>query len=132
MGVTERNADGREAICFTEEQRYLFDTRGWLAIPGVLDPEETHAMREFCVRLRNERETIPEKHRSSIGGPLERLTDHPLVLGFMNEFLAHPPLATPEGYGFRLENSFLSYRVAGSGKFEPHGGSGFLNFPGNS
>ena len=132
MGVTPRNADGLEAIYFTEEQRYLFDTRGWLAIPGVLDPEEAAEMREFCVRLRNERESIPEKHRSSIGGPLERLTDHPLVLGFMNEFLAHPPLATDEGYGFRLENSFLSYRVAGSGKFEPHGGSGFLNFPGNS
>jgi hypothetical protein len=132
MGVTQRNADCLEAIPFTEEQKYLFDTRGWLAIPGVLSAEETRAAREHCVRLHQDRESLPAKHRSSIGGPLERLTDHPLVLGFMNEFLAYAPLATDDGYGFRLENSFLSYRVAGSGKFQPHGGSGFHNFPGNS
>ena len=88
MAVTQRNADGLEAIYFTEEQRYLFDTRGWLAFPGVLEPEEAREMREFCVRLRNERESIPEKHRSSIGGPLERLTDHPLLLGMNPRYVS--------------------------------------------
>ena len=132
MGVTQLNAAGEAAISLSEEQRYRFDTRGWLLFEGVLGAAETREMREFCVRLRNEPESIPEGHRTSIGGPLERLIDHPLVLGFMNEFLAYSPLASDTGYGFRLENSFLSYRVAGSGKYEPHGGSGFLNFPGNS
>jgi hypothetical protein len=132
MALTETNADGRQQVRLTEEQRYLFDTRGWLAVPGVLTEEEIEPMREFCYRLRRESEAIPEPHRSSIGGPLEALTDHPVVLGFMNEFVAHAPHGSEECYGFRLEGSFLAVREAGSSNFRPHGGSGFFNMPGNS
>jgi hypothetical protein len=132
MGITTTNADGRPAIPLTEEQRYLFDTRGWLVIPGVLSEGEIAEKRDFCCRLRREPEALPEHARSSIGGPLEELVDHPVVLGFMNEFVAHPPHATEYGYGFRLEGSFLAIRQAGSDNFRPHGGGGMFNLPGNS
>jgi hypothetical protein len=80
MGITTTNADGRPAIPLTEEQRYLFDTRGWLVIPGVLSETEIAEKRDFCCRLRREPEALPEHARSSIGGPLEELVDHPVVL----------------------------------------------------
>lgn len=130
--LPERNADGLPPVEWTEEQKYLFDTRGWLLVPGVLSTEEVAEMRAFCYRLKREPESLPPAERSTVAGPLQRLTDHPLVLGFMNEFVAHAPLATSEGYGFRLENSFLALRCEGEGKFEPHNGSGFFNFPGDS
>ena len=75
------NADNLPPIPLTEEQRFLFDTRGWLLFPGVLSETEVKEMREFCYQLNQDRESIPEHHRSSIGGPLESLTDHPVVLG---------------------------------------------------
>src|SRR5437588_9514912 len=60
MGITTTNADGRPAVALTEDQRYLFDTRGWLAIPGVLSEREIESMREFCYRLRREPEALAE------------------------------------------------------------------------
>ena len=34
------NADGLPVVDLTHEQKYIFDTRGWLCIPGVLDKSE--------------------------------------------------------------------------------------------
>lgn len=130
--LPERNAEGLPFQELTEEQKYLFDTKGWLAIPAVLSEDEAAEMREFCYRLKCESEAIPIEARSPIGGPLQRLIDHPLVVGFMNEFVAHPVLCTEHGYGFRLENSFMTIRQEGFDNFCPHGGNGMFNFPGNS
>lgn len=126
------NAEGVPVIPLSEEQRYLFDTRGWLLMPGVLSDDEVREMREFCYQLQEHPDSLPEHERSTVGGPLQKLTDHPLVVGFMNEFVAHAELASEEGYGFRLEGSFLTLRKVGFDNFAPHGGSGLLNFPGNS
>ena len=131
MSVPKTNADGKPAIEFTEEQKYIFDTRGWIAIPDVLSDEETVEMRDFCYRLKREPESIPEHHRYPLGGPLEKLTDHPLVLGFMNEFVSSD-YASEECYGFRFEGTFLTIRSEGHDNFNPHGGQGMFTFPGNS
>jgi hypothetical protein len=132
MLLPEKNADGLPAVELTEEQKYVLDTKGWLVIPGVLTDAEVEEMRAFCYRLHRDRASIPIHERSPIGGPLQKLTDHPVILGFMNEFVAHPGLATEQGCGFRLENSFLTIRSQGHDNFRPHGGSGMFNFPGNS
>ena len=50
MSVPTTNADGKPAIEFTEEQKYIFDTRGWIAIPDVLTHDEIVEMRDFCYR----------------------------------------------------------------------------------
>ena len=73
------NADQESVVEFTEDQKYIFDTKGWIAIPGVLNEHDISEMRDFCYQLREKEGAIPEYHRSSIGGPLEKLTDHPLV-----------------------------------------------------
>ena len=42
------NADNLPPIPLTEEQQFLFDTRGWLLFPGILSESEVKEMREFC------------------------------------------------------------------------------------
>jgi hypothetical protein len=132
MALPEKNADGLPAQYLNDEQRYLLDLKGWIAIPGVLAEDEVAEMRDFCYRLQRDRSAVPIEQRSTVGGPLQRLADHPVVVGFMNEFVGHAPLATEEGYGFRLEGSFLALRPQGHDNFRPHGGGGMFNFPGNS
>jgi hypothetical protein len=104
-----------------------------VAIPGVLSDDDITEMRDFAYRLAKDPDSIPEDERSSMGGPLQRLTDHPIVVGFMNEFVAYEPLASEDGYGFRHEGSFLTIRPWGPSnkEFKPHGGRGAFNFPGN-
>ena len=89
VDLPRTNADGLPVIDPTPEQRYLFDTQGWLLVPGLLSEDETALMREYCYRLHREPESLPESLRSPISGPLEQLTDHPFIVGFMNEFLAN-------------------------------------------
>jgi len=132
MTMTEKNSAGKSAITLTEEQKYLFDTRGWLLFPSVLTDAETSKMREYCYRLRHDGASLPPHERSSIGGPLLSLADHPVVLAMMNEFVADPHLSSETGYGFRLENSFLALRKAGDTNFGPHGGGGLLSHGYNS
>ncbi|MEI6431870.1 MAG: phytanoyl-CoA dioxygenase family protein [bacterium] len=126
------NAEGVPPVVLTEEQKYLFDTRGWLLMPGVLSEDECAEMRDFSYRLQRDRESVPPEHRSSIGGSLERLIDHPAIVGFMNTFVAHGAVASEYGYGFRLEGSFLTIRKEGDDNYSPHGGGGMFNSPGNS
>ena len=45
------NADNLPPIPLTEEQRFLFDTRGWLLFPGILSETEVKEMRAFCYQL---------------------------------------------------------------------------------
>ncbi|MBT4100163.1 MAG: hypothetical protein HOM68_29070 [Gemmatimonadetes bacterium] len=125
------NADGLPTIPLTEDQRFIFDTRGWLLLPSVLTAEQITTMREFCYRLKEDSDSIPPHHRSSVGGPLEQLSDHPVVMGFMDEFVSNG-YAGEDAYGFRMEGTFLTIRGKGHNNFAPHGGRGLFNFPGNS
>ena len=130
--VPAANADGLPAIAPSEEQKYLFDNQGWIVIPAVLSTDEIAEMREFCYRLHREPESIPAPERSPIGGPLQQLCDHPVIVGFMNEFIGHPPHATPDCYGFRMESAHLSIREQSDGGFGPHNGSGLMRLPGDT
>ena len=128
------NADGLPVVSLTQEQKYVFDMRGWLLVPGVLAEEEIGPMRQFCYRLQRDRESLPEEQRTIFGAPLQPLMDHPVVVGFMNEFLATPYLASEECYGFRMEMSFpalRSSRDAEPFKFHPHNGNGYFRMPGD-
>lgn len=133
--LTKTNADGKPVIPLTQEQKYLFDKNGWLLIPGVLPDSEIEEMRDFCYRIKNAPDTIdPPIHRNTYGGPLEALTDHPVVVGFANEFLATPYLASETCYGFRMEMSFMALRSTQDDPpyaFGPHNGNGMLRMPGD-
>ncbi len=130
--LPETNADGLAVVPPTQEQKYVFDKQGWLLVPGVLSGDELKEMQDFCHRLRHEPESIPAHERSPLGGPMQKLSDHPNVVGFLNEFLAHPALSSQECYGFRMESCHMFYRTVGDGNFGPHNGNGMLRFPGDS
>ncbi|MDA0839850.1 MAG: phytanoyl-CoA dioxygenase family protein [Planctomycetota bacterium] len=132
--MTQANADGLPVVELTQKQKYDFDRKGWLLVPGILHDDELTEMREFCMRLRDEPETVLEHERCGLGGPLQRLADHPVVVGFLNEFLAYPALTSLECYGFRLETSQVVHRSVNGdrGTFSPHNGSGLYRFSGDS
>ena len=59
------NADGQAVVPLTEEQKYLFDARGWLLISSVLSEAEVKEMRAYALRLHDDPESLPEHERSS-------------------------------------------------------------------
>ncbi len=130
--LPQTTSDGTPVVPPTQEQKYLFDMRGWLLVPGVLVGDELEEIQDFSYRLRHEPDSIPAHERSPLGGPMQKLADHPNVVGFLNEFLAHPALSSPECYGFRMESCHMFYRTVGDGSFGPHNGNGMLRFPGDS
>ena len=66
--LTETTSDGTPVVEPTQEQKYLFDMRGWLLVPGVLSGDELAEMQEFGYKLRHEPDSIPEHERSPLGG----------------------------------------------------------------
>ena len=133
--LTMTNADGVPVTVPTQKQKYDFDRNGWLLIPSVLSDTDIVEMREFCQRLHEAPEGIPEPERCALGGPLQKLADHPIVVGFLNEFLAYPPAASEDCYGFRLEETAAffgdtsSHTATQSGL---HKGNGLFRLPGDS
>ena len=103
--LTSTNADGELVVIPTQKQKYDFDRKGWLLIPNVLSKDEIEEMREFCERLNSDPTSISTPEHSGLGDPLQKLVDHPVVVGFLNEFLAYPSLASEDCYGFRLEET---------------------------
>ena len=133
--LTTTNADGVPVTVPTQKQKYDFDRNGWLLIPSVLSDADIAEMREFCQHLHEMPEQIPEPERSALGGPLQKLIDHPVVVGFLNEFLAYPPAASEDCYGFRLEETTLSFGdTAPESQTQSilHKGNGLFRLPGDS
>ncbi|MDE0468326.1 MAG: hypothetical protein OYL97_14825 [Candidatus Poribacteria bacterium] len=133
--LTMTNADGVPVTVPTQKQKYDFDRNGWLLIPSILSDTDIAEMCEFCQRLHEAPEGISEPERCALGGPLQKLADHPIVVGFLNEFLAYPPAASEDCYGFRLEETaaffgdMSSHTAAQSGL---HKGNGLFRLPGDS
>ena len=135
-----RNGDGLAIIEPSAEQKYSFDARGWLLIPEVLSQPEIEEMRDWCLRLHFEPESIAAHDRTPLAGPTQRLMDHPVVVGILHEFMANPSVSSQACYGFGLEGYALWYRTApnrrNEGKvesrdFSPHNGNGLHRLPGD-
>ena len=133
--LTKTNADGIPVIVPSQKQKYDFDRNGWLLIPSILSDADIAEMHEFCQRLHEAPESIPEPERSALGGPLQKLADHPVVVGFLNEFLAYPPAASEDCYGFRLEETaafFGNTSAHTEVQSGLHKGNGLFRLPGDS
>ena len=77
--AAEKNSQGRSAIALTEEQKYLFDTRGWLLVPSAIDGSGNRGNARLLLSPEYGRKSLPASQRASIGGPLLALADHPLL-----------------------------------------------------
>ena len=61
------NADGRTVIAMTDAQKYLFDLKGFLALPGLLTAEELGPIREHQMKFLYERDSLPPDERDNHG-----------------------------------------------------------------
>ena len=116
----------------SDEQKYLFDLKGWICLPGLLSEDQLEAIRAHQLAFLHDRESLPPQERDNHGGPSEILLDHPAVVGVLNEILSHQGLASESCYGFRYDHTYTSHRTAGNDNYNPHGGGGLFNFEGNS
>ncbi|MDQ2732999.1 MAG: hypothetical protein M3Y56_15180, partial [Armatimonadota bacterium] len=84
----------------TDEQKFLFDLKGWLLLPAVLSPAECETIKQHLIG-----------GGSTFTGPAQELLDHPVLVEILNDILAEQPLAE-DYYNFRCENSFVTIRHA--------------------
>ncbi len=93
----------------TDEQRFLFDLKGWLLLPGLLSETEVSAVRAQMLETGNTHSSVMAK---SFTGPAAELLDHPAVVAVLEEILSD--MKPPEDfYDFRCEDSFFSQRSIG-------------------
>ncbi|MCE2488982.1 MAG: phytanoyl-CoA dioxygenase family protein [Anaerolineae bacterium] len=102
------NGRAREALPMTEEQKFFFDLRGWILLPGLLDESEIEEMKaEAYGGAKNNYE-----------GKLQELLDHPAIVGILAEILSEDPFQSEDSYSFRCEGSFITIRPPGWSKME--------------
>jgi len=130
----EKDSVGTQAEGMTEEQRFIFDLKGWLLIPGVLPPSQVEEIKEYLYLLRDHPQSLAEPHRTIHSGPSADLLDHPVVVDVLREVIAPDqvmrnlpwggPGEVPAAYGFRCDNSFFTIRPPNTAAgLPPHNGA---------
>ena len=105
----------------SDEQKFFYDLKGWLLLPGVLEKDLLEALREHVYKLKNEPESLPEHERYSLAGPAQELIDHPAISGILAAIIAPDP--DENSYGFHFENSFAMIRSHGEQGAPAHCGA---------
>ena len=102
----------------SDYEKFLFDLKGFLVIPGVLSRDEIADLRDHVGTYSDDLESLPEHHRAPMAGPGEFLIDHPRVMGILQEVI------DPDPSRIRLESVFISRRAAGDDAehWRPHVG----------
>ena len=59
MARTTTNSEGKPIIPLTDTERYTFDNKGWLCLPGLLEPDELKAMHDFAYQLKEHADDCP-------------------------------------------------------------------------
>ncbi|MBT3267139.1 hypothetical protein HN371_08310 [Candidatus Poribacteria bacterium] len=108
------------AIPMTDEQKFVFDLKGWLLLPGLLGEDDVCAIRDHIQALRHDRDSLDPNDRYSLSGPAQILVDHPAIVSVLRGVLGGD--RNDDCYGFRCENSFSMIRSEGEVGLEPHGG----------
>ncbi len=84
-----------------DEQRFLFDLKGWLLLPGILGESDCAAVREHLLG-----------GGSTVAGPAQELLDHPSITPILHDVLSDRS-PVDDSWQFRCENSFPSVRSVG-------------------
>jgi hypothetical protein len=96
-------------IPMTDEQKFVFDLKGWILIPGVLSDDETATIRNHVIALKKEEpDNLYPARRWEM--PSQMLLDHPVVVGVLRTIISGD--RSDECYGFRCESSVPSVRSA--------------------
>ncbi len=95
-------------VPMTPEQKFFFDLRGWILLPAVLSETEIEEMKA----------EVSAGARQSYEGGLQKLLDHPAIVGVLDEILSEDPFVKDDCYSFRCEGSFITVRPPGWSKSE--------------
>ena len=108
--ASEQTSMTQEAlpIPMTPEQKFFFDLKGWILLPSVLSAAEIEEMKA----------EVYAGAKRGYEGALQRLLDHPSIVGILSELLGEEPFLTDDGYNFRCESSFITVREPGWSKME--------------
>ncbi|MCZ6675620.1 MAG: phytanoyl-CoA dioxygenase family protein [Candidatus Poribacteria bacterium] len=114
----ESNQTDSQVHPMSEYEKFLFDLKGFLVIPGVLTEKEVRIVREHIKTYTENPESLPEHHRAPMAGPAEFIIDHPRVMGILQEMI------DPRRERIRLESIFISSRSVEntSNQWRPHVG----------
>ncbi|WP_019506398.1 phytanoyl-CoA dioxygenase family protein [Pleurocapsa sp. PCC 7319] len=104
-----------------EHDRIVFDLKGYIVKPAVLNEDEVNVLKELVLRQKNEPESLPPQERCLPGGAFAKLIDHPAVMNVLLDVI------DPDIEKIRLEDVFLSYREMGEGEWKPHAGGPTTN-----
>ena len=107
------NGDGQPIIPMSEEQKYLFDLKGWIALPSLLNQEQLGPVRQHQMKFLYQRDSLPPEQRDNHGGLSQILLDHPVVAGVLNEIISHQALASEDCYGFRFDHNLYESSASG-------------------
>ena len=118
--MTTQTDGHADVVPMTEEQKFVFDLKGWIAIPGVLDDDEIEAVKAHVIALKEDPDSLDPLERYAVAGPSQILLDHPVVVGVLREILAGD--RGEDCYGFRCENGFNMVRRSDFKGLAPHGG----------
>jgi Phytanoyl-CoA dioxygenase (PhyH) len=96
----------------TDEQRYLFDLRGYLVVPGVLAADTVAGLNKVIdeQELPPPGETFNDQIFSGFLGwglPFAELLDHPATMPLLNELLVRPRLDRYYGIRMRADTTGL-------------------------
>lgn len=74
-------------IPMTEEQKFFFDLRGWILLPGVLSEEEIGTMKAEAYGVETAQNSQSTNPRLSFQGTLQTLLDHPAIVGVLRKMI---------------------------------------------
>jgi hypothetical protein len=110
-------------LSMSDYEKFLFDLKGFLVIPGVLEEDEIRSVRAHVETYIKNPESLPEHCRAPIAGPAEFLIDHPRVMGILQSVI------DPKPERIRMESVFVSSRAIETEQeqWRPHVGGANLD-----
>jgi len=120
---TKRMGSSKYDEPLTEQEKVLFDLKGYLLFPAVLTEQEMAPIREQCESLRQDPEKLPASDRVLPGGAASALIDHPAAIRVLHQIIDE------DTEKLRCENTFLAYRERGDSHkgWDPHAGGKSVN-----
>ena len=79
MQIDDQGDYAMPPVPMTDEQKFFFDLRGWILLPAVLTDER---------EIEEMKAEVNGGARQSYGPSLQRLLDHPAIVGILSEVLA--------------------------------------------
>lgn len=117
MNVVEKSMDeGSQATekewpsVMTDEQKFMFDLKGWILLPSVLSAAEIASLAKHLRTVANNPALLPPHERNSYAGPCQELLDHPAIVPVLREIIADD---VNDAYGFRCDATFSAIRPPG-------------------